>query len=208
MVPVKHLAAAKSRLRGALSGVPHEELALALAADTLRAVLACPAVAEVLMVTDDARIAAAALGAGARVLPDGPDAGLNAAFRHGAAGTTAGWVAGLTADLPALRPAELAGALLAAQNGPEGVRRFVPDAPGSGTVLLAAPPGVPLDPRFGVGSAVAHAASGALPLTGDWPSLRRDVDTAADLAAAARLGLGPRTAALVAAASRPARSAG
>ncbi|NYH45413.1 2-phospho-L-lactate guanylyltransferase [Micromonospora jinlongensis] len=208
VVPVKHLAAAKSRLRGALSGVPHEELALALAADTLRAVLACPAVAEVLMVTDDARIAAAALGAGARVLPDGPDAGLNAAFRHGAAGTTAGWVAGLTADLPALRPAELAGALLAAQNGPEGVRRFVPDAPGSGTVLLAAPPGVPLDPRFGVGSAVAHAASGALPLTGDWPSLRRDVDTAADLAAAARLGLGPRTAALVAAASRPARSAG
>nr|WP_218908339.1 2-phospho-L-lactate guanylyltransferase [Micromonospora jinlongensis] len=202
------MAAAKSRLRGALSGVPHEELALALAADTLRAVLACPAVAEVLMVTDDARIAAAALGAGARVLPDGPDAGLNAAFRHGAAGTTAGWVAGLTADLPALRPAELAGALLAAQNGPEGVRRFVPDAPGSGTVLLAAPPGVPLDPRFGVGSAVAHAASGALPLTGDWPSLRRDVDTAADLAAAARLGLGPRTAALVAAASRPARSAG
>ncbi|MFF0466242.1 2-phospho-L-lactate guanylyltransferase [Micromonospora zamorensis] len=208
VVPVKHLAAAKSRLRGALAGVPHEELALALAADTLRAVLACPAVAEVLVVTDDARVAAAALGAGARVLPDGPDAGLNAAFRHGAAGTTAGWVAGLTADLPALRPAELAGALLAAQNGREGVRRFVPDAPGSGTVLLAAPPGVPLDPRFGVGSAVAHAASGALPLTGDWPSLRRDVDTAADLAAAARLGLGPRTAALVAAASRPARSAG
>ncbi|MET7963550.1 2-phospho-L-lactate guanylyltransferase [Micromonospora zamorensis] len=208
VVPVKHLAAAKSRLRGALSGVPHEELALALAADTLRAVLACPAIAEVLVVTDDARVAAAALGAGARVLPDGPDAGLNAAFRHGAAGTTAGWVAGLTADLPALRPAELAGALLAAQNGREGVRRFVPDTPGSGTVLLAAPPGVPLDPRFGVGSAVAHAASGALPLTGDWPSLRRDVDTAADLAAAARLGLGPRTAALVAAASRPARSAG
>ncbi|MCG5471354.1 2-phospho-L-lactate guanylyltransferase, partial [Micromonospora sp. LAH09] len=102
VVPVKHLAAAKSRLRGALSGVPHEELALALAADTIRAVLACPAVAEVLVVTDDARVAAAALGAGARVLPDGPDAGLNAAFRHGAAGTTAGWVAGLTADLPAL----------------------------------------------------------------------------------------------------------
>ncbi|MET7818239.1 2-phospho-L-lactate guanylyltransferase [Micromonospora zamorensis] len=208
VVPVKHLAAAKSRLRGALSGVPHEELALALAADTLRAVLACPAVAEVLVVTDDARVAAAGLGAGARVLPDGPDAGLNAAFRHGAAGTTAGWVAGLTADLPALRPAELAGALLAAQNGREGVRRFVSDAPGTGTVLLAAPPGVPLDPRFGVGSALAHAASGALPLTGDWPSLRRDVDTAADLAAAARLGLGPRTAALVAATSRPARSAG
>lgn len=205
MVPVKRLAAAKSRLRGALPGVPHEELALALAADTLRAVLACPAVAEALVVTDDARVAAAARAAGARVLRDEPDAGLNAAFRHGAVGTIAGWVAGLTADLPALRPTELTGALLAAQNGPPGVRRFVPDAPGGGTVLLTAPPGVPLDPHFGVGSAVAHAASGALPLTGDWPSLRRDVDTAADLTAAGRLGLGPRTAALVAA-GRPARS--
>lgn len=207
MVPVKRLAVAKSRLRGALPGVPHEELALALAADTLRAVLACPAVAEALVVTDDARVAAAARAAGARVLPDEPDAGLNAAFRHGAATAAAGWVAGITADVPALRPAELAGALLAAQNGRQGVRRFLPDAPGTGTVLLTAGPGVPLDPRFGVGSAVAHAASGALPLDGDWPSLRRDVDTAADLTAAAALGLGPRTAALVTA-GRPARTAG
>lgn len=207
MVPVKRLTVGKSRLRGALPGVPHEELALALAADTLRAVLACPAVVEVLVVTDDVRVAATARAAGARVLPDEPGSGLNAAFRHGAAGAVAGWVAGITADVPALRPAELAGALLAAQNGRPGVRRFLPDAPGGGTVLLAAGPGVPLDPRFGVGSAVAHVASGALPLDGDWPSLRRDVDTAADLAAAARLGLGPRTAALVAA-GRPARAAG
>ncbi|MEV6813934.1 2-phospho-L-lactate guanylyltransferase, partial [Micromonospora sp. NPDC051296] len=84
----------------------------------------------------------------------------------------------------------------AAQAGPPGVRRFVADAPGTGTVLLAAPPGVPLDPRFGPDSAAAHLASGAHPLAGDWPSLRRDVDTAGDLAAALRLGLGPRTAAL------------
>ncbi|MDG4808294.1 2-phospho-L-lactate guanylyltransferase [Micromonospora sp. WMMD1120] len=207
VVPVKQLSTAKSRLRGALPGVPHEELALALAADTLRAALACPVVAEILVVTDDVRVAATALAAGARVSPDEPDAGLNAAFRHGAARAAAGWVAGITADLPALRPAELAAALLAAQHGHPGVRRFLPDAPGSGTVLLAAPPGVPLDPRFGVGSAVAHAASGALPLAGDWPSLRRDVDTPADLTAAAGLGLGPRTAALVAA-GRTARSAG
>ncbi|MEH0933369.1 2-phospho-L-lactate guanylyltransferase [Micromonospora sp. CPCC 205558] len=198
VVPVKQLAAAKSRLRGALPGVPHEELALALATDTLRAVLACPAVAEALVVTDDARVAAAVRAAGARVLPDEPNAGLNAAFRHGAAGA-AGWVAGITADVPALRPAELADALLSAQNGRPEVRRFLADAPGEGTVLLTAPPGVPLDPRFGVGSALAHAASGAVPLDGDWPSLRRDVDTAADLAAADRLGLGPRTAALMAA---------
>ncbi|MEV1328843.1 2-phospho-L-lactate guanylyltransferase [Micromonospora costi] len=198
VVPVKHLAAAKSRLRGALPGVPHEELALALAADTVRAVRACPAVAEVLVVTDDTRVGAEARAAGARVLPDRPGAGLNAAFRHGAAAARAGWVAALTADLPALRPAELAAALAAAREDPA-VRTFVADAPGTGTVLLTAPPGVPLDPRFGVDSAAAHAASGARPLAGEWPSLRRDVDTAEDLAAAATLGLGPRTAALTAA---------
>ncbi|MEU0550171.1 2-phospho-L-lactate guanylyltransferase [Micromonospora sp. NPDC005979] len=205
VVPVKRLTVAKSRLRGALPGVPHEELALALAADTLRAVLACPAVAEALVVTDDHRVARAARAVGARTLADLPDAGLNVAFRHGAAQTPTRWVVGLTADLPALRPDELAAALLAAQRDPEGVRRFVADAPGTGTVLLAAPPGVDLDPRFGIDSAAAHEASGALPLTGDWPSLRRDVDTAGDLADAARLGLGPRTAALLATV-RPARA--
>ncbi|SCL21141.1 2-phospho-L-lactate guanylyltransferase [Micromonospora rhizosphaerae] len=203
VVPVKRLPAAKSRLRGALPAVPHEELALALVADTVRAVLACAAVAEVLVVTDDARAAAELGRTGARVVPDAPDAGLNAAFRHGAAAAGRhARVAGLTADLPALRPAELAAALRAASAGPPGVRRFVADAPGSGTVLLTAPAGVPLDPRFGVASAAAHAASGALPLGGDWPTLRRDVDTAEDLATAARLGLGPRTAALTGA--RPA----
>ncbi|MBQ1050711.1 2-phospho-L-lactate guanylyltransferase [Micromonospora sp. C51] len=195
VVPVKRLAAAKTRLRGGLPGVPHQDLALALAADTLAAVRACPGVAEIVVVTDDAQVTGTARSSGARVLPDVADAGLNAAFRHGVA-DVAGWVAGLTADLPALRPAELAAALHAALTGPPGIRRFVADTPGTGTVLLAAPPGVPLDPRFGAGSAAAHAASGARPLTGDWPSLRRDVDTADDLAAAARLGLGSRTAAL------------
>ncbi|SBT68290.1 2-phospho-L-lactate guanylyltransferase [Micromonospora sediminicola] len=201
VMPVKRLGAAKSRLRGALPGVPHEELALALAADTLRAVRACPAVARVLVVTDDPRVGAAATAAGARVVAD-PGGGLNAAFRHGAALAGPGEaVAALTADLPALRPAELAAALRAT----EGVRGFVADAPGGGTVLLAVPAGVPLAPRFGPGSAGAHAAGGALPLVGDWPSLRRDVDTPPDLAAAAGLGVGPRTGALLARVAGPVR---
>ncbi|SCL29925.1 2-phospho-L-lactate guanylyltransferase [Micromonospora nigra] len=208
VVPIKHLTAAKSRLRGALPRVPHEALALALATDTLHAVRSCPAVTEVLVVTDDPLAVAAARAAGARVVPDIPRAGLNAAFRRGASAAGDSWVAGLTADLPALRPAELAAALRAARTGPPGVRGFVADAPGCGTVLLAAPPGVPLDPRFGVGSAEAHAASGARRLAGDWPSLRRDVDTPDDLAAAVRLGLGPRTAALVAAENRAGSTAG
>lgn len=196
VVAVKHLAAAKSRLRGAVPGVPHEQLALALAEDTVRAALRSAPVGELLVVTADPR-AAAVLGAlGARIVPEPPGGGLNAAFTHGAAAARSGWVAALTADLPALQPTDLAGALRAAAAGPPGVRRFVADAPGTGTVLLATAPGIPLNPRFGRHSAAAHLSSGAHPLSGAWPTLRRDVDVPADLAAAADLGLGPRTAEL------------
>lgn len=192
VLPVKRLHAAKSRLRGALPGVPHESLALALALDTAAAALACPPVAEVVAVTDDPTVGRALARLGARVVPDDPRDGLNAAFAHGAATAGAGRsVAALAADLPALRPEELCAALSAAR-----VRSFVADAPGTGTVLLTAPPGTALDPRFGVGSAEAHRRSGALALTEPWPTLRRDVDTAADLVAAALLGLGPETEAL------------
>jgi 2-phospho-L-lactate/phosphoenolpyruvate guanylyltransferase len=191
VLAVKRLPTAKSRLRGALCGVPHERLALALALDTVDAVLACPDVREALVVTDDAAVADAVRAVGAQVAADRPGAGLNAAFAYGAS-LVPGWTAALTADLPALRPTELAAALRAAAQRPG--RSFVADAPGSGTVLLAASPGVVLDPRFGPASAGAHAASGARRLAGRWPTVRRDVDTPADLAAAVELGVGRHTA--------------
>lgn len=198
VLPVKRLAAAKSRLRGALTGVPHEELALALALDTVAAVLACPLVAEAVVVTADPVAAAALAALGARTVAEPDPGGLNAALAHGAASVPAGRaVAALTADLPALRPAELAAALRAAASPTPTGRCFVPDADGTGTVLLAAADAATLHPRFGPGSADRHAASGARRLDGDaWPTLRRDVDTAAGLTDAARLGLGRHTAAL------------
>ena len=204
VVPVKSLSRAKSRLRGALPGVSHERLVIGLLRDTITAVLDCPVVGELIVVTNEPRAAEAATGLGARVEPDAPDAGLNAAFAHGAALAGGVPVAALTGDLPALRPAELAAALGAASPvvpAAAGVaagvgRGFVPDATGTGTTLLTAPSGTALRPLFGPGSAAAHAASGATPLIGPWPSLRRDVDTPDDLAAAAALGLGAHTARL------------
>src|SRR6266511_3378610 len=97
-----------------------------------------------------------------------------------------------------VRPAELAAALDAASSA--GGRAYVADASGTGTVLLTAPWGRDLDPRFGPGSSAAHARSGATPLSGDWPGLRRDVDTPADLLAAVALGVGPYTSELLPAA--------
>ncbi len=193
LVPVKELGQAKSRLRGALPGVPHPDLVLALVLDTLSAALACPAVAVVVVVSSDETVAGAARELGAKVLPDAPAAGLNPALAHAAAAAGGGPLAALAGDLPALRGAELAAALAAAT-----IRGYVPDAAGTGTTLLAAPAGCRLEPRFGPDSARAHANSGAVELTGAGPSLRRDVDTPADLAAAVRLGIGRRTSALLA----------
>ena len=115
VMPVKVLAQAKSRLAG-LAGPRRGELALALACDTVTAVLACDVAARVIVITDD-QVAAVTLGGlGALVVPDEPRDGLNAALRHGAAHAGARWpgsgTAALSADLPALRPAELGRALL------------------------------------------------------------------------------------------------
>lgn len=206
VLPVKRLNLAKSRLRatltagrGALPGSDwHGALALAMALDTVAAVLAAPRVARVIAVTDDPAADAALAAAGALCVPDAPAAGLNPALRYGAGYASAPGlvgVASLGADLPALRPAELDAALTAVET--LATRAFVADAPGTGTTLLAAPAGWALDPAYGPGSAAAHATGGAIPLPESWPSLRQDVDTAADLAAARRLGVGRHTAALV-----------
>jgi 2-phospho-L-lactate guanylyltransferase len=194
VIPVKRLGAAKSRLRGAVPTARHQELALAMLRDTAAAALACAEVAELLVVTDDPAAAEAAGALGARVVPDRPDRGLNDAIRYGG-DTVAGLARNrvvLTGDLPALDPAQLAAALDAAA-----VRSYVADAAGTGTTLLAAVRGVALEPSFGAGSAAAHARSGAVPLSGDWPGLRQDVDTAAELRTVLALGAGPHTRALL-----------
>ena len=218
LLPVKVLARAKSRL-AVLAGDRRRELALAFASDTVTAALACPEVARVLVVTSDPVAGRLLAGLGAVIVADEPadrsatrggaaavaapgvigelgvqDA-LNAALRHGAAVAARRWpgtgLAALTADLPALSPAELATALRAASPAPAA---FVPDAAGVGTTLYAVPPGGEFRPLFGGASRARHAAAGAVELAaGDLTGLRRDVDTPDDLRAALALGVGPFT---------------
>jgi len=214
VVPVKVLAQAKSRLAG-LADDKRSRFALAMAADTIAAALQADTVGAVLVVTDDPEVSDIAGRLGAIVLADTPRAGLNEALTHGARYSERRWSdrgrAGLAADLPALKPGELTVALAASAR--VGVA-FVPDADGTGTTLYAAPPGAPFSPQFGLASRARHLASGAVELgtaepgTGEAATgspelrgLRRDVDTIDDLRAAARIGLGPRTQALVAAGS-------
>jgi 2-phospho-L-lactate/phosphoenolpyruvate guanylyltransferase len=197
VLPFKGGPAAKSRL-GPLRG-----LATAIALDCLDAVLALPTLAAVIVVTPDDRLAAAARAAGARVRPESsPGRGLAGAVTDGLRDVP-GPCAVLLGDLPALRADDLGTALgrarelLTARGGPPMV--FVPDAEGTGTVLLAALDAAAMTPSFGPASAAAHERAGALRLAPDLPRLRRDVDTPADLEAALALGAGPRTTSVAAA---------
>ncbi len=220
LLPVKVLAQAKSRL-AELAGERRHELALALASDTVSAVVACPEVARVIVVTSDPVAGPRLSSLGARIIPearqlsrnrDARDAGdgrprpdgsqrpLNAALLRGATVAVRRWpgtgLAALTADLPALRPAELAIALRAVSEaaGPAGAA-FVPDAAGVGTTMYAVVGGGEFRPMYGGASRARHAAGGAIELALDGiAGLRQDVDTPDDLRTAVALGVGPRTA--------------
>ncbi|WP_432511300.1 2-phospho-L-lactate guanylyltransferase [Kineococcus sp. SYSU DK001] len=187
VVPVKGGDEAKTRL--ALPPRGRRELALAMALDCLTACLATPGVGLVVCVSDDPDVLRAARAAGtATVCPGRP--GLDRALEAGLASLERGPTAVLLGDVPALRPHDLAAALAEALRVPGPA--LVTDADGTGSVLLADRDG-DVPHRFGPGSAARHLEAGARPLGAALPSLRRDVDTLADLTEALALGVGPRT---------------
>ena len=193
VVPVKRLAVAKTRL--VLDRDVRMDLALAMAADTIRAASEAALVEVVVAVCDDEDAVDLLREAGAVVVPDEPDAGLNPALAHGASVDVVPigvGVAAVAADLPALRSDEL-DALLARANAHAAV--VVADASGTGTTVLAAASREAFRPSFGPDSRARHVSDGAVDLTEvAGVTLRRDVDTIDDLADAILLGVGPRTA--------------
>lgn len=196
VVPVKPLPLAKSRL-AEVAGDRRADLALAMAADTVGAAVGAPDVTAVVAVTDDTRAAALLEALGAVVVADEPAAGLNPALRHGAsvARGYATAVGALSADLPALRSDVLSAVLgEAAQHAVA----FLPDLAGTGTTLYTVTADARFDPLFGKHSARRHRETGAVELRGvASTAARRDVDTRADLLAAAELGVGEHTRALL-----------
>ncbi|MFD7841861.1 2-phospho-L-lactate guanylyltransferase [Nocardia sp. NPDC059764] len=208
VIAVKSLGLAKSRLGDGLGPEYRPRLVLAMLADTVTAAATTPGIASVTVVTPDPAVSDLVRELGALVHPE-PEVvpahttGLNAALAAGADAVRRAHgpvdLLALQADLPALRPDEL-GELLASA----GHRRsVVTDHEGSGTVALLVRGGgddpltAALNPLFGPDSARRHIAGGAVELPGDWPGLRQDVDTAADLERAAALGVGRATSALL-----------
>ncbi|MEC3915115.1 2-phospho-L-lactate guanylyltransferase [Nocardia sp. CDC160] len=208
VIAVKSLELAKSRLSTGLPAEHRPRLVLAMLADTVTAAVATRAIASVTVVTPDPMVSELVRGLGAHVHPE-PEvsaphtSGLNAALAAGAAAIRHRHgpvdLLALQADLPALRCAELSDML--ASTGHR--RSVVADHEGSGTVALLVrgdrnnSPRAALNPLFGPDSARRHIADGAVELLGDWPGLRQDVDTAADLERAAALGVGKATGALL-----------
>lgn len=186
LIPVKAPAVGKSRLR-----VPDHlrpGLATAFALDALEAARTTAGVVEVVVVTSDPGFAAHCDDLGVSTVPDA--GGLNTSLAAAALSLSRrrdeALPVALCADLPCLRPEDLAAAL---DQVAAGGSWFVADAEGVGTTMYAAPYAA-FAPRFGSGSRAAHVADGALEVVGDLPSLRRDVDDEDTLAAALLLGPG------------------
>ena len=190
VVPVKPAARGKSRLD--VPGVVRTALVRAIALDTIAAAQACALVDQVVVVSDDGDLVLAALDIpGLRFVPESEPRGLNAAVTSGFAGFENHPRAAVLGDLPALLPEDFEAALTAAGTVERGV---VADAEGTGSTMVTVAAGLEWASAFGEGSFARHVSLGCTPLAvPDASTLRRDVDTAAQLRAAAELGLGPRT---------------
>jgi 2-phospho-L-lactate guanylyltransferase len=195
IVPVKGQLSAKTRLQPP-AGVDRADLAHAFALDTITAAVAGVLPDHVVVVTSDDLTATFVRDQGGTVLAD-PGHGLNPAIRQGIAYVQRvmgpGPTAVLLGDIPTLTPRDLACALWECSLHP---RAFVPDASGTGTVLLSALSPDELDPRFGVDSARKHGIL-CRRLDLDLPSLRTDVDDDESLHQALAIGVGTHTAAVL-----------
>ena len=190
LIPVKRFVDGKQRLG---DREDRAALAEAFARDTLDAVAGSPRVRMILVMTDDPALVSDLSLPVAVTVRTQRAAGLNNAIGEGLRYAQESWPdygqAVLLGDLPALTPEDLDRTLELAEEIPLGL---VPDAPGTGSVMITAQPGMPLLPAFGPGSAQRHRDLGHRLLRGT-ERLRRDVDTPEDLVIAARLGVGVHT---------------
>ena len=198
VVPVKPPALGKSRLVG-LTDEQRRELAEAFALDTVAGGRATRGVEAVLVVTDDFRLAAAVRGRSAcEVMPDGVSEDLNATLVQAAAEVVRRWPGAvpvaLCADLPGLRPDELADVLAEARRAGVGRPRRLRARPRRGRARRCTPLRRPV--RAGLRRRAprhAHERAGAVEVGAAATSVRTDVDDLADLGAALVAGVGPHT---------------
>jgi 2-phospho-L-lactate guanylyltransferase len=186
LVPVKNLAAGKSRLLPELDDAQRQAMALAMLRDVLEALLAAQRVSRVAVVTPDETVARAAREAGAEaILHLVP--GLNGSLEAGAAALAPKPDDGLLivlGDVAGALPEEL-DVLCCALDSCSGPAIALAPATDGGTAALLRTPADAIAPHFGADSAKRHreaadqagVAYAEIPL----PSLSIDLDIAADI---------------------------
>ena len=202
LVPVKALAAGKSRLAGRLPSGAQGRLALAMLGDVVETLRASAELAAVVVVTPDPRVAEEAEGLGAEPLLR-EDPGLNAALDAGARHLAARGLDALLVvlgDVPGGRPEDVA-QLFAALRGLGGRGVVLAPSRDGGTSALLRAPWDAIPNRFGKDSAAAHreaARAAQLPFS-ELPlvSLAVDLDRVEDAEALCAASGAPRTRALL-----------
>lgn len=187
-VPVKLLARTKERLAPVLSPAERETLACAMLEDVLAALVASPALARVIVVTDDERAALIARSAGAALVRDGQNSGINGAALQAMRYVEAQGYEGLLimpADVPRITTADV-DALVEAHEAVPSVTLVRAESDRGTNALIASPAGV-IPFSFGEGSFDVHCAAalgrGITPRVTHVPHLARDIDRPDDLAA-------------------------
>jgi len=203
VVPVKRLAAGKSRLAAALGREAVEALTLAMLGDVLAAIRASGCVERIVVTTPDPEVgeAARALGAEARVADD---PGLNAALdaTSAALADPAGALLVVLGDVAGAAGRDLA-QLFDALDELGGAGAVLAPARDGGTAALLRRPPAAISSCFGADSAKAHREAaehaGAAFRELALPSLAIDLDREGDLRALlASSAAAPRTRALLA----------
>lgn len=190
VVPVKTLDCAKQRLAPLLSSGERALLAGTMLQDVLTVLVGHPSLGGTLVVTNDGRAAELASAAGAFVLPDAPDRGLNAAVSHAAQELAVEGCPGIIlvpADLPSIKPADIE-ALASVPRVLPAVTIVEATADG-GTNALACWPPQAIRFRYGGNSFRLHLASasarGVQATVLDLARLARDIDRPEDVLALA-----------------------
>lgn len=197
VVPVKRWVDAKQRLRRAFSPAFCRALAAAMTEDVLAALAGVPALAGLVVVTNDPEVCDLARRYGATIQAEGAadgHTGAVTAAAHRLAARGRGMLS-LPGDVPAVTTAELATLL---RGHPEGrAVSIVPARDRRGSNAIVATPADAMPVAYGNDSFAPHLATarrlGLAPVVRELPGIGLDVDAADDLFAFAALNLPTRT---------------
>ena len=192
VLPIKDMGDAKRRLAGFLGAAERQALAQAMAEDVLETLSHVPGLAEIVVVTRDARACDLAARYGARVLPEPANEGQSAAVVRAAAALGRAGVHSLLqvpGDVPGVSVDEIVTVLTEHAGAPAAgpAVTLVPahDRRGTNCVLCSPPEVLPF--AFGHESFGPHCraarAQGIAPRIVPLPGLGLDIDTPDDLRA-------------------------